>query len=62
MSKEKRQQIASQGGRTAHANHTAHVFTHEEAQVAGKKGGQAPKKKTPKIELLAVEISPQTED
>lgn len=34
--------IASKGGRAAHAAGTAHTFTSEEAQAAGKKGGNAP--------------------
>ena len=34
-------EIASMGGRTAHANGRAHEFTSEEAREAGRKGGQA---------------------
>lgn len=35
-------EIASQGGKAAHAAGTAHQFTTEEARAAGKKGGRAP--------------------
>src|SRR6516164_1755462 len=41
MSAEKQREIASKGGRAAHAKGTAHHFTPEEARVAGRKGGQA---------------------
>lgn len=34
-------EIASKGGKAAHAAGTAHQFTSEEARVAGKKGGAA---------------------
>lgn len=39
MSPERRREIASNGGKAAHAMGKAHVFTHEEASAAGKKGG-----------------------
>src|SRR5215813_7766858 len=38
---EKRREIARRGGKAAHANGTAHKFTPEEAQEAGRKGGYA---------------------
>jgi general stress protein YciG len=41
MDPEKQRQIASKGGRAAHAKGTAHHFTPEEARVAGRKGGMA---------------------
>jgi general stress protein YciG len=41
MDREKQRQIASKGGRAAHAKGTAHEFTHEEAVEAGRKGGRA---------------------
>ena len=40
MSAEKQREIASKGGRAAHAKGTAHEWTSEEARVAGRKGGQ----------------------
>jgi hypothetical protein len=39
MTKAKKQEIASKGGKAAHALGVAHQWTHEEAQVAGRKGG-----------------------
>jgi general stress protein YciG len=41
MDREKQREIASKGGKAAHAKGTAHHFTPEEARVAGRKGGQA---------------------
>ncbi|MFO0576906.1 MAG: stress-induced protein [Polyangia bacterium] len=40
MSAERRRQIASIGGKIAHERGRAHVFTAEEAQLAGRKGGR----------------------
>lgn len=42
MDPTKRAEIASKGGKAAHAAGTAHRFTKEEAALAGKKGGLAP--------------------
>ena len=39
MSSEKKREIASKGGKAAHAQGTAHKWTSEEAQAAGRKGG-----------------------
>ncbi len=39
MSPEKQREIASLGGRSAHAKGTAHQWTSEEARAAGQKGG-----------------------
>lgn len=39
MTAEKRRQIASLGGKSAHRLGTAHKWTSEEAQIAGKRGG-----------------------
>jgi general stress protein YciG len=39
LSPERRREIASLGGRTAHAQGTAHQFTSQEARAAGRKGG-----------------------
>lgn len=41
MDRSKQREIASKGGRAAHAKGTAHEFTSEEARVAGRKGGEA---------------------
>ena len=39
MNKAAVRKIASMGGKAAHAKRTAHEWTHEEAVVAGRKGG-----------------------
>ena len=41
MDETKQREIASRGGRTAHAQGTAHKFSSEEAREAGRKGGKA---------------------
>lgn len=41
MDSAKQKEIASKGGRAAHAKGTAHEFTTDEARVAGRKGGEA---------------------
>ncbi len=40
MSSEKQRLIASKGGRAAHQKGTAHEWSPQEAQTAGRKGGQ----------------------
>jgi uncharacterized protein len=42
MDRNKVSEIASKGGKAAHAAGTAHQFTSDEARSAGKKGGVAP--------------------
>ena len=42
MDRNKVSEIASKGGKAAHAAGTAHQFTSDEARSAGKKGGIAP--------------------
>jgi hypothetical protein len=41
MDAQQQRQIASAGGRAAHASGHAHEFTSEEARQAGRKGGEA---------------------
>lgn len=41
MDSARQREIASKGGRAAHAKGTAHEFTSDEARVAGRKGGEA---------------------
>lgn len=41
MDPAKQREIASKGGKAAHAKGTAHEFSSEEAREAGRKGGQA---------------------
>lgn len=45
MDRAKQREIASKGGRAAHAKGTAHKFTSEEAREAGRKGGRARSRK-----------------
>lgn len=40
MDAAKQREIASRGGRAAHAKGTAHEFSSDEARAAGRKGGQ----------------------
>ena len=42
MDRDRVREIASKGGKAAHAAGTAHQFSSDEARVAGRKGGQAP--------------------
>ncbi len=41
MDRGKQREIASKGGRAAHAQGRAHEFTPDEARTAGRKGGEA---------------------
>jgi general stress protein YciG len=41
LSPERRRELASRGGKAAHAAGTAHTFSVEEAAAAGRKGGRA---------------------
>ncbi len=45
MDPAKVREIASKGGKAAHANGKAHRFTADEAKEAGRKGGMARRKK-----------------
>lgn len=47
---ERRKEIASMGGKAAHALGTAHKYTSEEARAAGQKGGRARAEKRAKGE------------
>src|SRR5829696_7664538 len=40
MDSSRQREIASKGGRAAHAKGTAHEWTSDEARVAGRKGGE----------------------
>lgn len=40
MNREKARELQSAGGKKAHALGKAHVFTSEEARIAGEKGGK----------------------
>lgn len=39
MDRDRQKEIATMGGKAAHAAGTAHQFTSKEARVAGRKGG-----------------------
>ena len=41
MDPQRQREIASEGGRAAHASGNAHEFTSEEAREAGRKGGES---------------------
>lgn len=41
MDEDKQREIASKGGKAAHASGNAHEFDSEEAREAGRKGGEA---------------------
>lgn len=49
MSPEKRRQIASMGGKAAHAQQRAHEWTSEEATKAGRIGGMKSRRGPAKI-------------
>jgi uncharacterized protein len=40
MTEDKQREIASKGGKAAHAKGTAHEWSADEARMAGRKGGQ----------------------
>jgi uncharacterized protein len=46
MTPEKKREIASKGGKAAHALGTAHKWTSEEAQAAGRKGGSISRRRS----------------
>ena len=48
MSPEKRRAIAAKGGRRAHELGRAHEWNTPEARIAGRKGGQTPRRRTEK--------------
>ena len=45
MDRDKQREIASKGGRAAHAKGTAHEWTVEEAREAGRKGGKTSRRR-----------------
>lgn len=47
MNKEKQREIASMGGKAAHAKGNAHEWTVDEAREAGRKGGSVGGKRKP---------------
>ena len=63
MSPERQREIASKGGRAAHAKGTAHEWTPEEARSAGRKGGQVSRGGRGRLpaEPVGVELPPTVE-
>lgn len=53
MDKTVQREIASKGGKAAHAKGTAHEWTSEEAKAAGRKGGLASHKNRRQAEETA---------
>jgi general stress protein YciG len=47
MNRNKQREIASKGGKAAHAKGTAHEWSREQAREAGRKGGLAARRKKP---------------
>jgi uncharacterized protein len=47
MDAKKQREIASKGGKAAHAKGTAHEWTKEEAREAGRKGGMLSHQRKP---------------
>jgi general stress protein YciG len=60
MDPARQRQIAALGGKRAHACGKAHQFSPEEARVAGRKGGQAPRRKPHGLEVLTEPAAPLT--
>jgi general stress protein YciG len=54
MDKEKQRKIASKGGKAAHAKGSAHEWTTEEAEDAGRKGGIASHQRRKEREAAAL--------
>ena len=48
MDAKKQREIASKGGKAAHAKGTAHEWTKEEAREAGRKGGMLSHQRKPR--------------
>jgi hypothetical protein len=59
MSEEKRQMIASMGGKKAHALGKAHRFTSEEARKAGKIGAPRSRNTKPVYDMTSLSIRSQ---
>jgi general stress protein YciG len=58
MARDKQREIASKGGKAAHAKGTAHEWSREQAREAGRRGGlaSARRKKRPAEPALATEV------
>lgn len=58
----KQREIASKGGKAAHAHGTAHEWTSEEARAAGRKGGLASHRKRVPLESVLLETLRELRD
>lgn len=54
LSPERRREIASKGGKQSHFLGTAHTFTSEEAQEAGRKGGSISRRRPKTVQVEQV--------
>ncbi len=59
MNREKQREIASKGGKAAHAKGTAHEWSPTEAREAGRKGGIASHRKRADEDVAPAEPTPQ---
>jgi len=62
MDADQQRQIASAGGRAAHASGHAHEFTSEEAREAGRKGGEARSQRSRAASLSSLDRDVQQPD
>ena len=62
MDRKRVSEIASKGGKAAHAAGTAHQFTSEEARAAGRKGGIAPHVRRGRGPRRAPQATPQASE
>jgi general stress protein YciG len=60
MSPERQKEIASKGGRAAHAKGTAHEWTPDEARTAGRKGGQVSRGGRGRLPEASGPVTPET--
>jgi len=58
MDRDRVKEIASKGGKAAHAAGTAHQFSSDEARNAGRKGGMAPHVRRGGVRRRPVEATP----
>ena len=60
MDRAKQKEIASKGGKAAHAKGTAHEWTSEEAREAGRKGGMASHRRRKQMMEGEPSVTPET--
>ena len=60
MDRNKQREIASKGGKAAHAKGTAHEWSREQARAAGRKGGLAGRRKKSPVPSAAPKAENQT--